>query len=103
MQRIAVLLVALAFPALTGCGVVSSGTPEIKPDELERVVAERLEKQTGRRPDAVDCPDPLDGERGATTRCTLTIGPADYGVTLTTTDTLRGQVVFGIEVDRQPS
>jgi Domain of unknown function (DUF4333) len=40
-------------------------------DELAKVISAQLEKQVGRAPGSVKCPDDLKGEAGATTRCTL--------------------------------
>ena len=51
------------------------------------------------------CPDDLEAEVGAETRCTLTAGddPTEYGVTVTVTSVEDDTANFDVEVDEHPS
>src|ERR1700753_546063 len=62
---------AAALATTVACSFsVGSGVTVDKKD-LAKEISAQLEKQVGRAPDSVDCPDDLKGEVGATTRCTL--------------------------------
>lgn len=82
---------------LAGCGddQVSVGRAE-----LEKQVGSSLQKQVGKAPDDVDCPTRLPGKVGATTRCTLTDGATQLGVTVTVTSVDGDDVGFDVAVDR---
>jgi hypothetical protein len=82
---------------LTACGL------SVAADEGATAAEDALEEQVGARPDIV-CPDDLEAEVGAETRCTLTAGddPAEYGVTVTVTAVDGGDAEFDVEVDQQP-
>lgn len=85
---------------LAGCTVGQTVT--VSPDELARQVSTMLEEQVGVAPDAVECPETLDGETGAETRCELTAGDERYGVTVTVTSVEGTQVGLDIQVDQEP-
>ena len=70
------VIVAAPLLALTGC----SFTQSIDQSEVETQIADSLEAQVGQHPDSVECPGDLDGEVGATMRCTLTAGDTKFGV-----------------------
>jgi hypothetical protein len=63
-----------------------------------------LEEQEGVRPD-ITCPDDLEEEVGAQTRCTWTAGddPTEYGLTITVTAVDGDGAEFDVELDRQPN
>jgi Domain of unknown function (DUF4333) len=90
------LLVVLLALAACGAGSVSKG-------DVATAVADQVESQAGARPD-VRCPDDLDADVGATTRCTLTLEGVDgeYGVTATVTKVEGDQAFFDIQVDTEP-
>ncbi len=96
MRRLAA--VALVGAVLTGC---SAG--KVSGNVLEKTVADRLDQQTGQRPDKVDCPHDLDARAGAKTRCTLTASDGSkIGATVMTTKVEGKHVKFHIQVDKQP-
>lgn len=71
--------------------------------ELAKEISAQLEKQVGRAPESVECPDDLKGEVGATTRCTLNDGGKTYGVDVNVTKVEGTDVKFDLKVDDQPS
>lgn len=83
-------------------GSVSIGDTGIDSDALADEVSAQLAETVGFPPDEVDCPDGLDAEVGAETRCTLTSDGTAYGVTVTATAVEDGDVAFDIVVDEQP-
>jgi Domain of unknown function (DUF4333) len=101
---------ALAAAALlvAGCGGSDSddggsdepeGPETVERSELESQVSSGLEEEIGQAPDAVDCPDELLAEVDATTRCTLTAGTDEVGLTVTVSSVEDGDVAFDIKVD----
>lgn len=92
---------ALAVLALAGCSV-SVGSDAVPTDELEQQVSTVLEQQVGRAPEQIDCPDELDAEVGAETRCTLTDSGESYGVTVTADEVQDDRVQMTVEVDQEP-
>lgn len=95
----AVLLVPMLGAACSG----ELGLPEeVSPEALSDQVAQVLEEQIGRAPDSVDCPNPLDAERGAEIRCTFTDNGETNGVTVRTGDITEGQIGLEVEVDDRP-
>ena len=99
MARRLALLVAVpsAVLGLTAC------TATLASDDVATQAENALEEQIGARPDIV-CPEDLDAEVGAETRCTLTAGddPTEYGVTITVTAVDGTEAQFDIEVDEEP-
>jgi hypothetical protein len=93
------LLIALPILALglTACSLT------LDAEEVATQAENALEEQVGARPDIV-CPEDLEAEVGAETRCTLTAGddPSEYGVTVTVTAVNGGKAEFDVEVDGQP-
>ncbi len=98
MHRRAVLPVAAALLALAGCGGA-----RVTASDVETRVAEQVQSRIGERPD-VSCPDDLDAEVGATTRCSLTVAgvAGTYGVTVKVTKVQDDRAQFDITVDRRP-
>ena len=65
---VSLLAVVLTAAALTaGCG----GADEVSRDSLEQQVQEGLTKSVGQKAPKASCPDALEAEVGATTRCTM--------------------------------
>jgi uncharacterized protein DUF4333 len=94
---------AAALATTVACSFsVGSGVTVDKKD-LAKEISAQLEKQVGRAPDSVDCPDDLKGEVGATTRCTLKDGSDTYGVNVNVTKVDGTDVKFDLKVDDQPS
>ncbi|MGB0102192.1 MAG: DUF4333 domain-containing protein [Nocardioides sp.] len=94
--KLPLLLGLMAVAALAaGC----SSTPTVEGDRLEGEVSTQLEQSVGVAPDAVDCPDDLEGEEGSSVRCTLTAGSDTVGLTVTVTGVDGDNVDFDIEVD----
>jgi hypothetical protein len=102
VQRAAVAgLAAVAVAVLSGCEMsvhrIADG------ETVARTVTERLTEFAGRAPDEVECPDDLDLEVGATTRCTLTAGGTRLGVTVTVESVAEdGNADLDIQVDDEP-
>ena len=98
VRRLALLVAVLVLgPGLTACSMTLAA------DEVAPQAENALEEQVGAHPDIV-CPEDLEAEVGAETRCTLTAGddPTEYGVTVTVTSVDGGQAKFDVEVDREP-
>lgn len=84
--------------AASACSFEASVGGDVSGDKLAPVVSDRLAEQVGERPDSVECPDKLEAEKGATTRCTLEAQGSTYDVLVTTTGVKDGNVSFDIEV-----
>lgn len=85
-----------------GCSFSFGASVRVDPDDLAVHVSDVLAETVGRAPDAVDCPDSLEGEVGAETRCTLTDGDLRYGVDVVVTEVQGTDVRIGVEVDEEP-
>jgi hypothetical protein len=70
--------------------------------QVAQKISDQLTQQTGSKPDALTCPDNLKGEQGATLRCDLKDGNQTYGVTVTVTNVVAGDVNFDFKVDEHP-
>jgi uncharacterized lipoprotein YmbA len=91
-----------AAATLTGCGAVQLSADTLSASEVATTAEEALEAEVGARPE-VTCPEGLDKEEGASTRCTLT-APDDrtkYGITVTVTST-EGDPELAVTVDDEP-
>lgn len=90
--------------------VTSVNGSDVKFDMVETVdkhqvaneISQQLTQQVGSKPDAVTCPDNLKGVVGAKLRCQLTDGGQKYGVNVTVTEVVGGDVRFNFKVDDQP-
>lgn len=82
---------------LTGCSA------SLAAEEVATEAENALEGQVGFRPDIV-CPEDVDAEEGASTRCVLTAAgdPTEYGVTVTVTGVDGGTATFDVQVDEEP-
>lgn len=97
-RSLSALAASLVLLSAAGCG--SSGPDAVSGTELEKQVSAALEKEVGQAPDKMSCPDELKAEKGATTKCTLTAGTDELGVTVTTTSVSdSGKVKFNVKVD----
>ena len=83
--------------------VACSGNKVLTADTVATSAEDALEEQIGVRP-TISCPDDVDAEVGAKTRCTLTAGddPTEYGVTVTVTSVEGSDATFDVAVDEQP-
>jgi hypothetical protein len=97
------LRLLIAVPALL-LGLAACGSNVVTAEETAEKAEDALEEQIGTRPD-INCPDDLEAEEGAETRCTLTAGddPTEYGVTVTVTSVDGETVNFDVEVDGEPA
>jgi hypothetical protein len=97
------LRLLLAAPALL-VGLAACGGAVVTAEETADKAEDALEEQIGARPE-ISCPDDLEAEEGAETRCTLTAGedPTQYGVTVTVTSVDGDTVNFDVQVDDEPS
>ena len=96
------LRVLFAVPLLAG-GLAACGAEAVSADDVADQAADALEAQAGVRPD-ISCPEDLDAEVGAETRCTLTAGgdPTEYGVTVTVTSVDDDRPTLQVRVDEDP-
>jgi hypothetical protein len=100
-RRLALFAVLpVAVLGLAGCGAGS-----VPADDVASAAAQALQEQVGAdvTPD-ISCPDDLEAEVGASTRCTLTAEGLDgeYGVTVTVNSVDGDKANFDVEVDDQP-
>jgi Domain of unknown function (DUF4333) len=98
------LRLLLAAPVILA-GLAACGGAVVTAEETAEKAEDALEEQLGVRQD-VSCPDDLEAEEGAETRCVLTTAgddPIQFGVTVTVTSVDGDTVNFDIEVDDEPS
>jgi len=101
--RLAAALAATVLVApFSACSSDGDGVA-ISADSLEEQLADALEEEVGQRPDSIDCPEDLEGEVGATQRCTLTAGADELGVEVTVTAVDGDDVDFDYVVDETAS
>ncbi|MDQ4115149.1 MAG: DUF4333 domain-containing protein [Actinomycetota bacterium] len=67
--------------------------------DVERQLSRALEDNTGTKPDKVDCPGDLEGEKDATMKCTIKEGDGEIGVTVAVTEVDGSDLRFRYEVD----
>jgi hypothetical protein len=94
----------IATPVLL-VGLAACGGAVVTAEETAEKAEDALEEQLGVRQD-VSCPDDLDAEEGAQTRCVLTTAgddPTQFGVTVTVTSVDGDTVHFDIDVDDEPT
>ena len=94
---------AAAVTTAVACSFSAGTSVSVDKKELAKEISAQLEKQVGRAPESVECPDDLKGEVGATTRCTLTDSGETYGVDVNVTKVEGTDVKFDLEVDDKPS
>ena len=94
------LLATTSAAVLLSLGACGAGA--VEGEELAESVSTELGKEVGQEPDEVVCPESLEAEVGAETRCTLTHEGVSYGVTVTATEVDGGDVNFDIQVDEEP-
>lgn len=88
--------------AVAGCSAEVRTENRVSPESLQTSVADALEKQVGQRPESIDCPDGIDAEKGAETRCVLEHQGTRYGVSVTVNSVDGGNVKYDVQVDEQP-
>jgi hypothetical protein len=93
----------IATPVLM-FGLAACGSSVVTAEETATKAEDALEAQIGTRPE-ISCPDDLEAEEGAETRCVLTAGgdPTEYGVTVTVTSVDGDTVNFDVQVDEEPA
>jgi hypothetical protein len=94
---------SLALVAFLLGGIAACGTSTLSADEVATKAEDALEEQIGVRPD-ISCPEDVEAEVGAETRCTLTGGddPTEYGVSIKVTEVEGDNAKFDIQVDEKP-
>jgi hypothetical protein len=93
---------AAAVATVAACSFSAGTTVSVDKNELAKEISAQLEKQVGRAPESVECPEDLKGEVGATTRCTLDDSGQSYGVDVKVTKVDGTDVKFDLKVDDQP-
>lgn len=87
-----------ALLAATACSASFHIGSSMDEADVERQLSQALEDQTGTKPDNVDCPGDLEGEKDATLKCTLEEGGNEIPVTLTVTEVDGSDLRFRYEV-----
>lgn len=85
--------------SLAGCSLEIGDSGKVPAEQVAQQVSDQLEARVGRAPDAVECPEDLAAEVGATLRCTLTDGDDEIGVDVEVTAVDDSDVTFDIQVD----
>ena len=93
---------AAAMATTVACCFSAGSSVSVDNADHAKEISAQLEKQVGRAPDSVECPDDLKGEVGATTRCMLNDGGEKYGVDVNVTKVEGTDVKFDLKVDDQP-
>jgi uncharacterized protein DUF4333 len=96
------VLAAAAVATAAACSFSAGTSVSVDKDELAKEISAQLEKEVGRAPESVECPDNLKGEVGATTRCTLNDAGETYGVDVHVTKVEGTDVKFDLKVDDKP-
>lgn len=97
-----VVWAAAAVATAVACSFSAGSSVSVAKNDLAKEISAQLEKQVGRAPESVDCPEDLKGEVGATTRCTLNDAGETYGVDVNVTKVEGADVKFDLKVDDQP-
>ncbi|WNG94662.1 DUF4333 domain-containing protein [Mycobacterium sp. ITM-2016-00318] len=96
------LWVAASAATVAACSFSAGTSVSVDNDELAKEISAQLEKQVGRAPESVECPDNLKGEVGATTRCTVNDAGDTYGVDVNVTKVEGTDVRFDLNFDDEP-
>jgi Domain of unknown function (DUF4333) len=96
------LWVAAAITTVAACSFSAGTSVSVDKDELAKEISAQFEKQVGRAPESVECPDNLKGDVGATTRCTLDDAGNTYGVDVNVTKVEGTDVRFDLKFDDEP-
>jgi Domain of unknown function (DUF4333) len=96
------LWVAGVAATVAACSFSTGTSVSVDKDELAKQISAQFEKQVGRAPESVECPDNLKGEVGATTRCTLNDAGNTYGVDVNVTKVEGTDVRFDLKFDDEP-
>lgn len=84
--------------ATTACSASFHIGGSMDKEDVERQLSRSLEDQTGTKPDKVNCPDDLEGEKGATMKCVLESGGDKLPIMVTVTDVDGSDLTFHYEV-----
>ena len=93
---------AAAVATAAACSFSAGTSVSVDKDAVGKEISANLEKQVGRVPESVECPENLEGKVGVTMRCTLSDSGETYGVTVTVTKVEGADVKFDIAVDDEP-
>lgn len=96
----ATLASVLAAASPAAC---SSGPATLEAGRVEEEITSALTAEVGFPPDAVSCPEDLEAEPGATTRCEVTVDDATLGATVEVTSVDGDTAEFDIQVDEEPA
>lgn len=79
------VLCAIVVP-VSACSASFSAGASLSEEKTEKQLAQLLEKQTGVRPDDVDCPGDLPGKKDAVLKCSVSATGETHTVKLTVTE-----------------
>ncbi|MGW4484229.1 DUF4333 domain-containing protein [Amycolatopsis sp. NPDC004368] len=97
LRRIVVAVCGIALVA--GCSAHVEVTRRVSQADLERGIADALEKSVGQRPDTISCPGPIDAKVGQQMRCRLVAGTTKAGLTATINTVNGSDVRYSVKVD----
>ena len=89
-----------ALMAATACSASFHIGSSMDEADVERQLSRALEDNTGTKPDKVDCPGDLEGEKDATMKCAIKEDGGEIGVTVTVTEVDGSDLRFRWEVDQ---
>ncbi|CAM5460747.1 DUF4333 domain-containing protein [Streptomyces fimicarius] len=90
-------------PSGTPSAGSGGGAQTVDRAEVARQGKAALTAQTGQAPDAFSCPQDLPARVNATIRCQLAADGKQYGVTVTATSVVNGNVKMNFQVDSAPN
>ncbi|MDT5219536.1 MAG: hypothetical protein QOF15_1641 [Mycobacterium sp.] len=95
-------VVNVTVTSVEGKNVKFDMVETVDKDQVAHIISDKLYQQVGDRPESVTCPENLKGFEGATLRCQLTDNSKKYGINVTVTTVVGGDVNFDFKVDDQP-
>ena len=95
--------VASALAAVAPAACSTGGPATVDAGRVETEISTALTAEVGFPPDEVSCPDDLEAEPGATTRCEVTVDGASLGARVEVTSVEGDVAEFDIQVDEEPT
>jgi hypothetical protein len=97
LRRVVVAVCGIALVA--GCSAHVEVQRKVAKADLEKGIADALQRSIGQRPDSITCPGPIDAKVGQQMRCELADGDTKYGLTATVNTVNGSDVRYSVKVD----